>query len=152
MFLLWKFWVGNNIFPQETIQFFCWVCDKRPRLISSPWCCQERMHQVSRWCGPAQIELATNFRRSFTITEQAPTRAFSWLKVSTSYFTFKTLSRHYAKRAPEHSQWRSCANIRAPTEFDSRLPRAGSTWGDSWIHRIFIAKMSITQKKATFLL
>ena len=35
----------------------------------------------------------------FTITEKAPTRAFSWLKVSTSAFTFKTLSRHYAKRA-----------------------------------------------------
>ena len=29
--------------------------------------------------------------RSFTITEKAPTRAFSWLKVPTSAFTFKTL-------------------------------------------------------------
>ena len=27
----------------------------------------------------------------FTITEKAPTRAFSWLKASTSAFTFKTL-------------------------------------------------------------
>ena len=36
----------------------------------------------------------------FTITEKAPTtRAFSWLKVPTSAFTFKTLLRHYAKRA-----------------------------------------------------
>ena len=34
----------------------------------------------------------------FTITEKAPTRAFSWLKVPTSTFTFKTLLRHYAKR------------------------------------------------------
>ena len=34
-----------------------------------------------------------------TITEKAPTRAFSWLKVPTSAFTFKTLLRHYAKRA-----------------------------------------------------
>ena len=36
----------------------------------------------------------------FTITEKAPTRAFSWLKVSTSTFTFKTLLivRHYAKQ------------------------------------------------------
>ena len=32
----------------------------------------------------------------FTITEKAPTRAFSWLKAA---FTFKTLLRHYAKRA-----------------------------------------------------
>ena len=35
----------------------------------------------------------------FTITEKAPTRAFSWLKVPTSTFTFKTLLRHYAKWA-----------------------------------------------------
>ena len=34
-----------------------------------------------------------------TITEKAPTRAFSWLKVPTSAFTFKTLLRHYAKQA-----------------------------------------------------
>ena len=34
-----------------------------------------------------------------TITEKAPTRAFSWLKAPTSTFTFKTLLRHYAKRA-----------------------------------------------------
>ena len=34
----------------------------------------------------------------FTITEKAA-RAFSWLKVTTSAFTFKTLLRHYAKRA-----------------------------------------------------
>ena len=34
----------------------------------------------------------------FTITEKAPTRAFSWLKAPYSAFTFKTLLRHYAKR------------------------------------------------------
>ena len=34
-----------------------------------------------------------------TITVKAPTRAFSWLKAPTSAFTFKTLLRHYAKRA-----------------------------------------------------
>ena len=34
-----------------------------------------------------------------TITEKAPTRAFSWLKAATTAFTFKTLSRHYAKQA-----------------------------------------------------
>ena len=34
-----------------------------------------------------------------TITEKAPTRAFSWLKAPTSAFKFKTLLRHYAKRA-----------------------------------------------------
>ena len=35
----------------------------------------------------------------FTITEKAPTRAFSWLKAPTRAFTFKTLLRHYAKQA-----------------------------------------------------
>ena len=34
-----------------------------------------------------------------TITEKAPTSAFSWLKAPTSAFTFKTLLRHYAKQA-----------------------------------------------------
>ena len=34
-----------------------------------------------------------------TITEKASTRAFSWLKVPTSAFTFKTLLRHYGKQA-----------------------------------------------------
>ena len=41
----------------------------------------------------------TNLHKVFTITEKAPTRAFSWLKASTTAFTFKTLLRHYAKRA-----------------------------------------------------
>ena len=37
--------------------------------------------------------------RRFVITEKAPTtRAFSWLKVATTAFTFKTLLRHYAKQ------------------------------------------------------
>ena len=37
--------------------------------------------------------------RRFVITEKAPTRTFSWLKAATTAFTFKTLLRHYAKRA-----------------------------------------------------
>ena len=40
--------------------------------------------------------------RRFVITEKAPTRAFSWLKVNTTAFTFKTLLRHYAKGALGH--------------------------------------------------
>ena len=40
-----------------------------------------------------------NVPEEFTITEKAPTRAFSWLKAPTTAFTFKTLLRHYAKRA-----------------------------------------------------
>ena len=34
----------------------------------------------------------------FTITEKAPTRAFSWLKAPTRTLTFKTLLRQYAKQ------------------------------------------------------
>ena len=37
--------------------------------------------------------------RRFVITEKAPSRAFSWLKAATTTFAFKTLLRHYAKRA-----------------------------------------------------
>ena len=37
--------------------------------------------------------------RRFIIKEKAPTRAFCWLKAATTAFTFKTLLRHYAKRA-----------------------------------------------------
>ena len=53
----------------------------------------------------AQLPSASAVKRSIgsttgcTITEKAPTRAFSWLKAPTSAFTFKTLLRHYAKRA-----------------------------------------------------
>ena len=39
-----------------------------------------------------------DYRWSCTITEKAPTRAFSWLKALTSAYTFKTLLRHYAKQ------------------------------------------------------
>ena len=45
------------------------------------------------------LELQTIHWRSFTITEKAPATAFSWLKAPTSAFAFKTLLRHYAKRA-----------------------------------------------------
>ena len=47
------------------------------------------------WCGwwwRAGVELETKVREVFTITEKAPSRAFSWLKVATTMFTFKNLS------------------------------------------------------------
>ena len=47
----------------------------------------------------ASNEGYTKVREDFTITEKAPTGAFSWLKAPTSAFTIKTLLRHYAKRA-----------------------------------------------------
>ena len=42
------------------------------------------------------LELQTKVREYFTITEMAPTRAFSWLKASSRAFTFKTQLRHTA--------------------------------------------------------
>ena len=45
------------------------------------------------------VVLQTKAIRMFIITEKAPTRAFSWLKAATTASTFKTLLRHYAKRA-----------------------------------------------------
>ena len=44
------------------------------------------------------VKRSTGSTTGCTITEKAPTRAFSWLKAPTSAFTFKTLLRHYAKR------------------------------------------------------
>ena len=43
------------------------------------------------------ITRAANNPSVFTIMENAPTKAFSWLKAPASTFTFKTLIRHYAK-------------------------------------------------------
>ena len=88
--LLWG-WGG-----QETLQ----VADTRPRgegrsLGSSSVDCEH----FYRWgtlfllvlCSVPSVSQSV-----FTITEKAPTRAFSWLKTPTSAFTFKTLLRHYA--------------------------------------------------------
>ena len=47
--------------------------------------------------GPVEIQMKAI--RRFVSTEKAPTRAFSWLKAATTAFTFKTLLRHFAKRA-----------------------------------------------------
>ena len=57
--------------------------------------------QVKGWAGvPASAaNRSIGFTTGCTITEKAPTRAFSWLKAPTSAFTFKTLLRHYAKQA-----------------------------------------------------
>ena len=48
--------------------------------------------------GPPTSASKSSIRR-IVITEKAPTRAFSWLNAATTAFTFKTLLRHYAKRA-----------------------------------------------------
>ena len=50
-------------------------------------------------CKQLQDSASKSSIRRFIITEKAPTRAFSWLKAATTAFTFKTLLRHYARRA-----------------------------------------------------
>ena len=64
------------------------VCESGARCVLAGLCCDL-----------TDRELQTEVHEDFTITEKAPTRAFSWLKAPTSAFTFKTLLRHYAKRA-----------------------------------------------------
>ena len=41
-------------------------------------------------------------REYFTITEEAPTRAFPWMKAPTGGFTYKKLLRHYVKQTLTH--------------------------------------------------
>ena len=56
--------------------------------------------QRGRCLGTITTSASKTSIRRFVITEKAPTRAFSWLmKAATTAFTFKTLLRHYAKRA-----------------------------------------------------
>ena len=50
-------------------------------------------------CGISAANRSIGSTTGCTITEKAPTWAFSWLKAPTSAFTFKTLLRHYAKQA-----------------------------------------------------
>ena len=54
--------------------------------------------QFERYCA-AQVSShwLVELCEDFTITEKAPTRAFSWLKAPTSALTFRTLLRDYAK-------------------------------------------------------
>ena len=56
-----------------------------------------------------------------TIMEKAPTRTFSWLKAPTSAFTFKTLLRHYAKRALTPRS----LNVKLGPQHKSQKGRAG---------------------------
>ena len=49
------------------------------------------------------VELQTKIREDITITEKAPIRAFSWLKVAISPFTFETLLRN-CLNMPKHGK------------------------------------------------
>ena len=85
---------------QDKLSFQFMTLDKQsPRVTAdSGW-----PISVTRMCLFMQISSAANqsigSTTGCTITEKAPTRAFSWLKAATTAFTFKTLLRHYAKWA-----------------------------------------------------
>ena len=56
---------------------------------------------ICECCGLQLLPVSTSTSKSSIrrFTEKTPTRAFSWFKAATTAFTFKTLLRHYAKRA-----------------------------------------------------
>ena len=58
---------------------------------------QEYTDELVRWASATNRSIGST--TGCTITEKAPTRAFSWLKGATTAFTFKTLLRHNAKWA-----------------------------------------------------
>ena len=69
-------------------------CEKRLRadpVIRALWCRAAVHSCISSLIRRSSLELLTINRQSCTITEKAPTRAFSWLKAAATAFTFKTL-------------------------------------------------------------
>ena len=65
-------------------------------LISSSHLIHNQRRYKHQHCKPCTLEIIMSIRR-FVIIEKAPTRAFSWLKVPSSAFTFKNLLRCYAE-------------------------------------------------------
>ena len=65
----------------------------RPLILQLPGLHTFTKHKVDSYSYDAfQVELQTKVREDFTITEKAPTRAFSWLKA------LSHLRRHYFSR------------------------------------------------------
>ena len=94
---------------------------------------RERSPAVRR----GRVSVSTSASKSsirFVITEKAPTRAFSWLKAATTAFTFKTLLRHYAKRALTPRSF----NVKLGPRHKSHKGRAG------WIASCLIAMGSMS--------
>ena len=85
--------------------------DRVTRHMHGDWMCL--LNEISQFNSGLQIQsrvvLQMKAIRRFVITEKAPTRAFSWLKAAITAFTFKTLLRHYAKRAL--GQWDTDAKV-----------------------------------------
>ena len=71
------------------------TCHSRsvPSQLVDTQCGRRRRTQLT--CALCFKKFHPNSIRRFVIMEKAPTRAFSWLKATTTAFTFKTLLRHY---------------------------------------------------------
>ena len=101
-------WLERSLFVDTKRVFDCWS------LKVSLWCFELRpaamqhiaqhllLHSNTATPPPPTLVLQTINQRSCTITEKAPTRAFSMLKAATTALTFKNLLRHYAKQPPKH--------------------------------------------------
>ena len=88
---------------QRWSHFMQWM-DTMDRLEQFIWLMELWEIRTQSWTELSRLRLWTVWTsapkssiRRFVITEKATTRA--WLKAATTAFTFKTLLRHYAKRA-----------------------------------------------------
>ena len=76
----------------------------RPLILQLPGLHTFTKHKVDSYSYDAfQVGFQTKVREDFTITEKAPSRAFSWLKEPLSHVRHYVL-RLYSKQAPKHGK------------------------------------------------
>ena len=89
------FWLLHAIFSlTEYLMAFCYLLSAKWRSVFARDLEALDLEPVRN----SAVKRSIGSTTGCTITEKAPTRAFSWLKAVTTAFTFKTLLRHYAKR------------------------------------------------------
>ena len=95
---LWAGVISSLASSLVTARRWCWVGGGTWWCRCPPRCCSESAGTSAAMIVTgirASNEGYANVRKDFTITEKAPSRAFTWLKVaSASIFTIKTVSRH----------------------------------------------------------
>ena len=96
--------LGNKVTQSlfSTSLGLCWTLTM-PRCVKAALAYLEPLMRSRDLSGEQRVELEKGPPEDSEvslITEQAPTRAFSWLKAPTSTFSFKTLC--YAKRVLTH--------------------------------------------------
>ena len=98
-FLSCHYWTKTGYFKRQSLLVCCCCWGRWPDWPQSRMLCSTLTTILNCILCSAWNEGYPNVPEDFTITVKAPTRPFSWLKAPTSAFTFKTLLRHYAKRA-----------------------------------------------------